>query len=79
MFSTTKVMTLLLTSLLIFLAIELMVMQRNDPTAFRERFEAYKRGEKPYENGLPKYEDGIPAYQTFVEEMGPILYKEAVS
>jgi hypothetical protein len=33
----------------------------------------------PYENGLPKYEDGISAYQTFVEEMGPILYKEAVS
>ena len=54
-------------------------MQRKDPTEFRRRFQAYKEGKMPYENGLPKYEDGTPAYQTFVEEMGPILYKEAVS
>ena len=29
-----------------------------DPTAFRERFSAYKNGEMPYENGLPKYANG---------------------
>jgi hypothetical protein len=58
MFSMTKVMISLPTSLLTFLAIKWMDMQRNDPTAFRARFEAYKRGEKPYENGLPKYATG---------------------
>jgi hypothetical protein len=60
MFSTTKVMTLLPTSLLIFLAIKLMVM-RKDPTEFRERFKAYKNGKsisEIYDGGLPKYGDG---------------------
>jgi len=55
MFSMTKVMTSLPTSLLIFLAIELMVM---DPTQFRERFKAWKDGKKPYKDGLPAYGDG---------------------
>lgn len=55
MFSMTKVMTSLPTSLLIFLAIELMVM---DPTQFRERFKAWKDGKKPYQNGLPAYAEG---------------------
>lgn len=61
MFSTTKVMTLLLTSLLIFLAIEQMVMYK-DPTEFRARFKAYKEGKKPYENGLPAYAPGKSPY-----------------
>ena len=61
MFSTTKVTTLLLTSLLIFLAIELMVMYK-DPTEFRARFKAYKEGKKPYENGLPAYAPGKQPY-----------------
>lgn len=61
MFSTTKVMTLLLTSLLIFLAIEQTVMRR-DPTEFKTRFEQWKNGGKPYENGLPKYADGKQGY-----------------
>lgn len=55
MFSMTKVMTSLPTSLLIFLAIELMVM---DPTQFRERFKAWKDGKKPYKDGLPTYAGG---------------------
>ena len=55
MFSMTKVMTSLPTSLLIFLATELMVM---DPTQFRERFKAWKDGNKPYKDGLPAYGDG---------------------
>lgn len=55
MFSMTKVMTSLPTSLLIFLAIEQMVM---DPTQFRERFKAWKDGKKPYKDGLPAYGDG---------------------
>lgn len=58
----TKVMTSLPTSLLIFLAIELMDMDRN-VTALRERFKAYKNG-KPiseiYDAGLPKYATGKP-------------------
>lgn len=54
----TKVMTSLPTSLLTFLAIELMVM---DPTQFRERFKAWKDGEKPYKDGLPAYGDGKQA------------------
>ena len=53
----TKVMISLPTSLLIFLAIELMVM-RKDNTAFRERFQAWKDGKKPYKDGLPAYGDG---------------------
>ena len=61
MFSTTKVTILLLTSLLIFLAIELMVMYK-DPTEFRARFKAYKEGKKPYENGLPAYAPGKSPY-----------------
>lgn len=48
-------MTSLPTSLLIFLAIELMVM---DTTQFRERFKAWKDGKKPYQDGLPAYGDG---------------------
>ena len=51
----TKVMTSLPTSLLIFLAIEQMVM---DPTQFRERFKAWKDGKKPYKDGLPAYAPG---------------------
>ena len=51
----TKVMTSLPTSLLIFLAIESIVM---DPTQFRERFKAWKDGKKPYKDGLPAYGDG---------------------
>jgi hypothetical protein len=43
-------MTLLPTSLLIFLAIKLTVM-RKDPTEFRERFKRWKQG-------LPAYKDG---------------------
>lgn len=31
---------------------------RKDPTQFRERFKAWKAGEKVYENGLPKYDNG---------------------
>lgn len=31
---------------------------RRDTTAFRKRFEAWKRGESPYEAGLKKYADG---------------------
>ena len=57
MFSMTKVMTSLPTLLLIFLAIELMVM-RKDNTAFRERFKAWKDGKKPYQDGLPAYNTG---------------------
>ena len=57
MFSMTKVMISLPTSLLIFLAIELMVM-RKDNTAFRERFQAWKEGKKPYQDGLPAYRGG---------------------
>lgn len=38
-------------------------MQRNDPTAFKQRFEAYKNG-KPikeiYDAGLPRYSGGTP-------------------
>jgi hypothetical protein len=33
-------------------------IMRKDPTEFRQRFAAWKNGEKPYENGLPKYKDG---------------------
>ena len=62
MFSMTKVMTSLPTSLLIFLAIELMVMRRN-PTEFRKRFAAWVRGESPYEAGLKKYDDGKTPYR----------------
>ena len=29
-----------------------------DPTEFRQRFAAWKNGEKPYENGLPSYSGG---------------------
>ena len=29
-----------------------------DTTAFKKRFEAWKRGESPYEAGLKKYGDG---------------------
>ena len=54
-----------------------------DPTAFRERFKAYKDGKSVkeiYNAGLPRFRNGIlPAYQKFVEEMGPILYKEAIA
>ena len=80
----TKVMTSLPTSLLIFLAIEQMDMGR-DVTAFRERFKAYKNGKSVseiYDAGLPRYANGtegnIPAYQRFVEEMGPVLYREVI-
>ena len=45
-----------------------MVMHRKDPTAFKQRFEAYKNGKSVkeiYDAGLPKYGDGaIP----FVDE-----------
>lgn len=58
----TKVMISLPTSLLIFLAIELMVMRRN-PTEFRKRFAAWVRGESPYEAGLKKYDDGKTPYR----------------
>ena len=55
-------MTSLPTSLLIFLAIELMDMGK-DTTAFRERFNDYKNG-KPvseiYDAGLPRYAGGKP-------------------
>lgn len=59
MFSTTKAMTLLLTSLLIFLAIELTDMGNKE--GFKSRFKAYKEG-KPiseiYDAGLPRYAGG---------------------
>jgi len=51
MFSTTKVTTLLLTSLLTFLAIELMVMW--DTSKFKERFNKWKQGLPVYKNGKP--------------------------
>ena len=40
-----------------------MVMHRKDPTAFKQRFEAYKNGKSVkeiYDAGLPKYDDGKP-------------------
>ena len=56
-----------------------------DVTAFRERFKAYKNGKSVseiYDAGLPRYANGtegnIPAYQRFVEEMGPVLYREVI-
>ena len=60
MFSMTKVMTSLPTSLLIFLAIEQTDMGK-DTTAFRERFNAYKNGKSVseiYDAGLPRYRNG---------------------
>jgi hypothetical protein len=42
-----------------------MVMHRKDPTAFKQRFEAYKNGKSVkeiYDAGLPKYGDGTIPY-----------------
>ena len=53
-----------------------------DTTAFRERFNAYKNGKSVseiYDAGLPRYAGGKPTYQTFIEEMGPVLFQEMVA
>lgn len=42
-----------------------MVMHKKDPTAFKQRFEAYKNGKSVkeiYDAGLPKYGDGTISY-----------------
>ena len=53
-----------------------------DTTAFKQRFNDYKNG-KPvseiYDAGLPRYGGGKPAYQTFIEDMGPVLFQEMVA
>lgn len=49
---------------------------RRDPTEFRKRFAAWKDGKKPYEAGLPVYKGGKTPHEEFVEQMGPVLYKE---
>lgn len=49
---------------------------RKDPTEFRQRFAAWKDGKKPYEAGLPVYKKGKTPHEEFVEQMGPVLYKE---
>ena len=70
MFSMTKVMTSLPTSLLIFLAIEWMDM--GDVTAFRERFKAYKDGKSVseiYDAGLPRYAGGYTPSPEFVDRV----------
>lgn len=43
---------------------------------FRQRFAAWKDGKKPYEAGLPVYKGGKTPHEEFVEQMGPVLYKE---
>ena len=66
----TEGMTSLPTSLLIYLAIELMDMDRN-VTAFRERFNAYKNGKSVseiYDAGLPRYAGGkADPYENTIE------------
>ena len=77
MFSMTKVMISLPTSLLIFLAIEWMDMGR-DVTAFRERFKAYKNGKSVseiYDAGLPKYAGGTPGLTKAQEAALDELYE----